>query len=71
VKANEWKFDRYIPDKEDVEALDKSLTELFQVHEQRHVVMNPSEERVYFFNAGFYRGIKWVMDRYGIATLCR
>lgn len=65
MKASEWEFKGYIPDIEDIEALNKIRKIFFD-----SIVKNPwlnkcneAERKISIFDSGFWRGIDWAKNK--------
>lgn len=56
MKAKDWKFDRYIPDAEDVDAQCSAAEAYF-----KSIGLNTDEVSSFF--AGFNRGIAWAIAK--------
>ena len=59
MKAKDWKFDKYLPDAEDVEARHKALEAYFSLLHPVISSRNQAEKESDAFCAGFNRGIAW------------
>lgn len=61
MKAEDWKFDRYIPDAEDIEAVCKATEAYFSLPEIKG--LNEAEREGDAFHSGFMRGIAWCIAK--------
>jgi hypothetical protein len=59
MKAKDWKFDKYLPDAEDVEAQYKALDAFFSLLHPVISKQSQAERELSIFCAGFNRGIAW------------
>lgn len=57
----DWNFQKFIPDKDDVDAQLKCLQECLDHLESLN--MNGGEEKVHLFVCGFWRGCAWMKDK--------
>jgi hypothetical protein len=64
VKAEDWDFDKYIPNLEDLKAIQKERERWFRFCDK--LQMNPIEESTSSFDAGFWRGLTWCMAKHDI-----
>ena len=64
MKAEDWDFDKYLPNLEDLKAIEKERKKWFTFCDK--LQMNPIEESTSSFDAGFWRGIAWCMAKHGI-----
>lgn len=60
MKSDEWKFEKYIPDLDDI---DVAMNEYRRFSEKPRIKMNESERNAFIFNAGFYRGMSWALAK--------
>lgn len=69
MKAKDWEFDRdkYIPSLEDLAAIQKVRQRWFDFCDKLN--MNPIEESTSSFDAGFWRGVAWVMAKHDIKKI--
>lgn len=59
LKGADWKFKKFIPDKEDIEAQCRSLEEYVRVMEEANLRLNAGGA----YCAGFNRGAAWMRDK--------
>lgn len=61
MKAKNWKFSRYVPDIEDVDAQCNAREAYFSLPPVRG--RNDAEELMDAFDSGFIRGIAWLIAK--------
>ena len=63
MKAKDWKFDRQIPDAEDIEAKIKACEAYLELADRCNLGdLHKSD----YFNAGFMRGLNWAINKFGV-----
>jgi len=61
MKAKDWKFDKYLPDDEDIDAGCNALEAYFNLPPIKG--RNSAEAECDAFHAGFTRGIAWALAK--------
>ena len=63
MNANDWKFDRYVPDLDDIKAELNSSEIYINWVKKNNPGLQDCGEVAWAFSAGFIRGIKWALDK--------
>jgi len=67
IRGCDWDFTKLIRDFEDMCAVNRSFDDYHEkISQDDYCGMNHAELLIAFFSAGFNRGMKWAIDKYGV-----
>lgn len=62
MRGSDWKYIKYLPDSEDLDAVTQARERFFSLP---RLQMNQAEREIHHFDSGFYRGMSWALAKKG------